>query len=240
MKVFIVHCHPEAQSFNAAMTRTAMTCFEGDGHAVIVSDLYQMGFDPVSDRKNFTTVKDSHYFKQQIEELHASDHNGFAAPIEDELKKLEACDVLILQFPLWWFGLPALLKGWVDRVMVMGRVYGGGRWYDNGRFKGKRAMLSLTTGGPESIYATDGLNGDIDHILYPINHGILRFTGFDVLPPFIAWGPAHADAGTRETYLRDYQERLAALTTTAPIAYPPLAAYDPNTFRLRVDEAKLG
>jgi NAD(P)H dehydrogenase (quinone) len=238
MKVFIVHCHPEAQSFNAAMTHTAKTYFESNGHAVIISDLYQMGFDPVSDRKNFTTVKDPHYFKQQIEELHASENDGFAASIENELKKLETCDVLIFQFPLWWFGLPAMLKGWVDRVMVMGRVYGGGKWYDEGGFKGKRAMLALTTGGPESTYAPDGLNGDIEAILYPINHGILRFVGFDVLPPFIAWSPAHADAIAREAYLQAYQQRLATLTTTAPIAYPPLAAYDPETYRLRAGDTK--
>lgn len=120
--------------------------------------------------------KDPHYSKQQIEELHASEHQGFAADIEMELEKLERCDLLILQFPLWWFGLMARLKGWVDRVM---------------------AMLALTTGGPESIYQPDGLNGDIHQILYPINHGILRFTGFDVLPSFIVWGPAYLDTAAR-------------------------------------------
>lgn len=78
-----------------------------------------------------------------------------------------------------------------------GRVYGGGKWYDAGVFSGKRAMLALTTGGPESIYQPDGLNGDIHQILYPINHGILRFTGFDVLPSFIVWGPAYLDTAAR-------------------------------------------
>ncbi len=115
----------------------------------------------------------------------------------------------------------------------MGRVYGGGKWYDAGAFKGKRAMLSLTTGGPDGIYRADGLNGDIHQILYPINHGILRFTGFDVLPPFIAWGPAHVDEATRRGYLDAYRQRLADWNMTVPIAYPSLNDYDEQTFRLK-------
>ncbi|MDJ0723466.1 MAG: NAD(P)H-dependent oxidoreductase [Desulfobacterales bacterium] len=231
MKTLIVHAHPEPRSFNAAMTATAVAYFEEAGHDVQISDLYAMAFDPVSDRRNFKSVHDPDYFKQQAEEQHASKVDGFAPDIRREIEKLEWCESLILQFPLWWFGLPAILKGWVDRVMVMGRIYGGGRWYDSGRFAGKRAMLALTTGGPQNIYRPDGLNGDIHQILFPINHGILRFTGFDVLPPFIAWGPAHVDEATRQGYLAAYRRRLATWAQTAPIAYPSLAEYDPQTYR---------
>jgi hypothetical protein len=49
---------------------------------------------------------------------------------------------------LWWFGLPAALKGWAERVFAMGRTYGGGHIDETGVFRGKRALLSLTTGGP--------------------------------------------------------------------------------------------
>ncbi len=232
MNVFIVHAHPEPRSFNAALTRAAVAFLEAEGCAVQVSDLYAMPFDPVSDRRNFTSVRDADFFKQQVEELHASETNGFASDILDEIEKLEWCDALILQFPLWWFGLPAILKGWADRVLVMGRIYGGGKWYDHGAFAGKRAMVSVTTGGPASMYKPDGLNGDIQQILFPINHGILRFTGFDVLPPFIAWGAAHVDDETRGAYLSQYRRRLAGFRTAAPIAYPSLKDYDPQTFRL--------
>ena len=86
------------------------------------SDLYRMRFNPVSDRRNFTTVKDADCLKLQVEEAWASESGGFAPDIEAELRKLEACDLLILQFPLWWFGLPAIMKGWVDRVLAMGRT----------------------------------------------------------------------------------------------------------------------
>jgi NAD(P)H dehydrogenase (quinone) len=200
------------------------------GNQVQVSDLYAMGFDPVSDRRNFLTQKDPAYLKQQVEELHASESHSFAPDIQAEMDKLDWCHCLILQFPLWWFGLPAILKGWVDRVFAMGKVYGMGKWYDNGVFAGKRAMLSLTTGGPASIYAPDGLNGDLHQILFPINHGILRFTGFDVLPPFVAWAPARVGDEVRKQYLAEYRARLEHLQNTPPIPYPSLGEYDPRTF----------
>ena len=85
MKTFIVHAHPEPQSFNAAMTDTAQTFLQEQGHSVRISDLYAMAFDPVSDRRNFQSVCNPDYFKQQAEEQHASQVNGFAPQIEAEI-----------------------------------------------------------------------------------------------------------------------------------------------------------
>lgn len=233
MKVLIVHAHPEPQSFNGALTRTAVETLERLGHSVTVSDLYAMGFDPVSDRRNFTTIKDPDYFKQQLEEMHASEHNGFSLDIHAEMQKLEQGNLLILQFPLWWFGMPAILKGWVDRVFAMGRIYGGGKWYDQGAFRGKRAMCSVTTGGGESIYSPTGLNGDIQQILFPINHGILYFTGFDVLPPFLVHAPVRMEIEAREAQLERYRTHLRNLPNLSPIPYPKLADYDETSFVLK-------
>ena len=177
MKVFIVHAHHEPKSFNGALTEAAVAALTDAGHEVRVSDLYAMDFDPVSDRRNFTTVGEADYLKQQVEESHASKNDGFAPDIEAELEKLDWCDVLIFQFPIWWFGLPGILKGWVDRVFAMERIYGGGRWFDDGYFKGKRAMLSLTTGGGPGAFSEKGIVGDIHAHLHPINYGIFRFVG---------------------------------------------------------------
>lgn len=234
MKVFIVHAHPEPQSFNGALTERARAHLHKSGHAVVVSDLYAMNWQARSDRSNFTSIADAAYFKQQAEEVQASELSAFAGDIAAEQEKLFAADVLILQFPLWWFSMPALLKGWIDRVFASGRVYGGGHWYDRGRLAGKRAMVSLTTGGPPSMYGPDGLNGDIDMLLYPIQHGMLRFVGFDVLPPFIAWQPAHLSVAQREACLMAYEERLDQVQTLAPLTFPHLDLYDPVTFRERV------
>jgi NAD(P)H dehydrogenase (quinone) len=229
MRVFIVHAHPEPKSFNGAMTRAATDALTAAGHAVNVSDLHAMGFDPVSDRRNFVTVHDPEHYRQQAEEAHAAAHDGFAPGIQTEMDKLFWCDALILQFPLWWFGLPAILKGWVDRVFACGgRTYGGGKWYDRGVFVGKRAMCSVTIGGLPPMYSERGLNGPISSILFPINHGMLYFTGFTVIEPFLVHAPARIGDDERAACLARYRERVLGLATAPTIPYPTLADYDVN------------
>jgi NAD(P)H dehydrogenase (quinone) len=156
-------------------------------------------------------------FKQQIEEMHATEVGGFAPDIEAELRKAESCDLMIWQFPLWWFGLPAILKGWVDRVFAMGRTYGRDRLYENGVFKGKRALLSVTTGGPREAYQPGGFNGDIDAILRPIHRGMLRFTGWDVLEPNIVYGPVRLSQEERAASLNAWATRLRNIGREMPI-----------------------
>jgi NAD(P)H dehydrogenase (quinone) len=218
MKVFIVYAHPEPGSFNGALFRTAQDVFREGGHEVQVSDLYAMGFNPVVSRKNYTTVKAPDYFKPQIEDMHATESGGFAPDIEAEIRKMEWCDLMLWQHPLWWFGLPAILKGWVDRCFAMGRTYGGGRLYENGVFKGKRAMLSLTTGGPAEAYAKGGFNGDIHAVLRPIHRGILSFTGFDVLAPHIIYAPVRLRNEQRKAILEGFSRRLRQIHEEGPVS----------------------
>ena len=111
MKVLIVYWHPEPLSFNASMFRAARDTFLQAGHEVRTSDLHAMAFDPVSSRKNFITIKDPSFLKQQAEEAYATEMHGFSEEIEEEIQKLEWCDLMVWQFPLWWFGLPGSLKG---------------------------------------------------------------------------------------------------------------------------------
>jgi NAD(P)H dehydrogenase (quinone) len=217
MRVFVVYWHSEPRSFNAAMFHKACETLAASGHEVISSDLHGMNFDPVSSRKNFTSVKDPDYLKLQIEEMNATEIKGFSEEIEKEISKIEWCDLMIWQFPLWWFGLPAVLKGWVDRVFAMGRVYGGSKFYHSGVFHGKRALLSLTTGGPEEAYLKGAFNGEMTGILRPIHRGILQFVGFDVLRPQIVYGPAHMNDEQRKQALASYVTRLQAIDSESPI-----------------------
>ena len=226
MRIFIVHAHHEPTSFNAAMTNEAVTSLRGTGHDVVVSDLYAMSFDPVSDRRNFTTVSEPRYLKQQSEEAYASEHNGFVPELQAEMEKVVWCDALILQFPLWWLGLPAILKGWFDRVLAVGRAYGGGRYFSKGVFSSKRAMCSVTVGGSAEAYSEIGAYGPIAPILFPINHGTLSFVGFNVVEPFIVHAPARMGPDERTTCLAQYRRRLLSLTTAPTIPTPDMANYD--------------
>ncbi len=217
MKVFIVHAHPEPNSFSGAMTKAATDSLTRAGHEFKVSDLYAMKFNPVSDRRNFKSVKDADYYKQQVEETFASENNSFADDIQNEMDKLEWCDALIFQFPLWWFGLPAIMKGWVDKVFAMGRIYGYGAKYETGHFRAKRALCALTTGGGAEAYLPDGHTGDINAVLVPVNVGMFQFTGFDPLPPFVVYTPVRLSEEERQQHLVRYAEYVLQIQTMKPL-----------------------
>lgn len=217
MKVLLVLAHPERRSFNGAMFDRASDALRAAGHDVVTSDLYRMEFDPVSSRRNFVSVRDADYLKLQTEEMYASEVDGFAVEVGTEIAKIETADLMIWQFPLWWFGLPAILKGWVDRVFAMGRTYGNGRVYDTGKFRGKKALLSLTTGGPPAAYLPEGFNGDLNAILRPIQRGVLEFTGFSVLAPEVIYGPVRADQAQRAAWLDAWARRLGSIESEPAI-----------------------
>ena len=216
-KVLIVHAHPEQQSFCSSLRMVAKDYFEELGHSVLESDLYALGFDPVGNKADFKTLNDPNFFKYQMEQVNAFNNDLFVDELRAEMDKLETCDILIFNFPLWWFGLPAILKGWVDRVFAMGFVYGNGKGvYDSGTFKEKTAFITMTTGGPEIAY-NGGKNGDLTTILFPIHHGMFYFAGMTVLPPFISYSPARITEEERKNEIERYKTYLGELETTNPI-----------------------
>ena len=228
MHALIVYAHPEPQSFNGAMKDVAVDTLTAQGWTVEVSDLYAQGFKATADGDDFLQRADPDYLKYAAEQAHAVDvENGFAPDLAEELRKLEAADLLILQFPMWWFSFPAILKGWVDRVFAAGRIYGGEiGMFSKGRFRGRRAMLSFTTGGTPATYGPAGLYGDVDVILWPLQNGVLNFVGYSVLPPFIASAPSKAGADGRAAILKGWGDRLATLDSDAPLYFHPLEAFD--------------
>jgi len=202
------------------MTGRAESVLTLAGHEVEISDLYAMHFDPVSDRRNFHTVANAERLQQQDEEALASKVGSYAPDVQAEIDKLEWCDLLIFQFPIWWLGLPAILKGWVDRVLVLGHAYGGGRWFETGAYRGKRAMCSLTVGSRQHFYGDGGLYAPVEEILYPIHHGIFGFCGFSVLEPFVVYGPNRMSDEERAAELVRYGNALLNQGTAGVIVNP--------------------
>jgi len=216
-KILIIHAHPEPRSFCSGLKDTARSYFESQGDQVQISDLYAIGFDPVGDQRDFKSLNNPEFFKYQLEQMNACKTQGFTDELKLEMDKLLWCDLIIFNFPLWWFGLPAILKGWVDRVFAMGLVYGDGRGvYENGTFKEKSAFVTMTTGGPEMAY-TASANGDMNTILFPVHHGMFYFAGMTVLPPFISWGPARKSEADLKTDLVRYENYLRSIETLKPI-----------------------
>jgi NAD(P)H dehydrogenase (quinone) len=224
-KVFIVYAHPEPQSFNGAMLRVAEQTFRARGDEVRVSDLYAMNFDPVaraSDFKDFGAERLDYFAEQK----RAWTAGALSDDIMAEIEKIAWCDLMILQFPLYWFSAPAILKGWIDRVFVPGFAFGAGKWYERGGLVGKRAMLSLTMNAYPEMMAPDGLNGWLDVHLWPIQSGALAFCGFDVLEPFVANAVAYCDETERAAILERYEQRLCGLADETPLAFHRREEFD--------------
>jgi NAD(P)H dehydrogenase (quinone) len=227
MKVLLVFAHPEPSSFNGALRDVALDALGRQGHEVQVSDLYAMRWKSEIDRDDFPTLAAEARLNVAPASRDAFAANALTSDVKAELDKLRWADALILQFPLWWFSMPAILKGWVDRVFANGFAYGIGehsdrRWgdrYGEGALAGKRAMLIVTAGGWEEHYSPRGINGPIDDLLFPINHGILFYPGYNVLPSFVVFhadridGPGFAHAAER------LRERMRTFETAAPLPY---------------------
>jgi NAD(P)H dehydrogenase (quinone) len=211
MHAHIVLAHPEAQSFNAHLARTAGGALEAQGWSVSVSDLYGMGFDPCERAEHYAARRQPDRFDVQAEQHHASERRTIPDAVAAEIARLDRADLLILQYPMWWHLPPAMLKGWLDRVLIYGEVYASQKRFENGRFVGKRAMLSLTVGTSADTYAFDGRSGDIDLLLWPVNFS-LAYVGYTVLSPFVAYGVEaglrYSDASVVETRLKRVEENL--------------------------------
>lgn len=223
MNCLIVYAHPEPKSFNAALRDAAAEVLRGQGHSVEISDLYAINFKPVVDRNDFLTCHDSTQFNVSIEQRFALKNEGLVSDIVSELERLQRADLLILQFPLWWCSMPAILKGWIDRVFVSGAVYGRSAMFERGRFVGKRALVCITTGAPMEAFGPDSLNGEILNLLAPLHRGVLAFTGMQVLKPFVAYHVPYSGSQGRASLLTDYREYLSALDSIEALPAPRIA-----------------
>ena len=230
MNILVVFAHPEPRSFCGALRDATVTTLARAGHGLRQSDLYAERFKAVADRDDFTKTNPD-FFKYQAEQSRASEQAGFAPDIVAEQSKLAWAELVVFHFPLWWFGLPAILKGWFDRVFALGFAYGGGRWFDHGVFRGKRAVIVMTTGGREDRFREQGLFGPIDWILHSLRVGTLNFCGFDTLEPFVAWGAANVSDAERSAYLAAWRARLGGIVSETPQPFRRLADFPSPVMR---------
>ncbi|NP_001092161.1 NAD(P)H dehydrogenase, quinone 1 L homeolog [Xenopus laevis] len=226
-RAFVVLAHAEKTSFNYAMKEAAVQALKSNGWDVTVSDLYAMNFNPVVSRNDITgNVTDPDHFSYPAETTQAWKEGRLSQDIVEEQKKLEAADLVIFQFPMYWFGLPAILKGWFDRVLTSGFAYTFTSMYDNGHFKNKKAVLSFTTGGMESMYTSAGINGDMNVALWPIQRGVLHFCGFQVLEPQICYSIGHIPPEKRSEILEAWKARLSKICEEKSISFVPNENFD--------------
>lgn len=231
--ILIVHAHPEPKSFSASMKNEAAAQLQRAGHSVQVSDLYAMGFDPVASAEDLLSPANRDYCVYALEQRHATANGTFTADIRQELEKLRWCDLLILNFPVFWCSTPAMLKGWIDRVLASGVVYGGKRFYDRGGMQGKRVLVSVTIGGQEHMFSPDGVHGPLKDMLKHLLQGTLGYAGFSVLEPFVAWHIPYLSEDQRKSVMEAWTMRLSTLAEEQQdIPMPSLSDFDDKLQRL--------
>jgi len=226
MKVLIVHAHPEPKSFTAALRDQAVETLQAQGHEVQVSDLYAMNWNPVASADDFSSRENPEYLVYALEQRLGVKSQSLAPDIQQELDKLLWADLLILNFPIFWFSAPAMLKGWIDRVLVSGICYGGKRFYDQGGLSGKKALVTVTLGGREHMFGDGAIHGPLEDMLRPILRGTLAYVGFEVLEPFVAWHVPYISDEARKEFLQGYQQRLEHLSDDLPMQFPRLSQFD--------------
>lgn len=228
MHVLIVQAHPEPGSFNGQLTTVACAALEAARQRVTISDLYAQNFDPLEAGRQYHHRLDPSRFVPLAEQRHASQRGALPPDVLAEIEKLEAADLLLLQFPLWWHGPPAMLKGWFDRVFVSGRIYRSRKRYDSGHFRGKRALLSVTTGAPAAAFGPGARGGDMEVMLWPLHYS-LHYLGFSVLAAhchFEASGHGYSYGSQQETQRRlrediaAWRRRVVRLSEERPLSFP--------------------
>lgn len=221
-----MHAHPEPSSFTAALRDRAVTSLQSLGHQVVVADLYAEGFTPAASRDDFQTTANPDRFHYQAEQLHAAHNDGFAEDLRREHKRLQDADALVLTFPLWWGGPPAMLKGWFDRVLAYGVAYQDGQRFESGWFGGRPAVMGVVTGGTQQRFSPGGTYGDIERVLWPVQHCTLRYLGMRAADPFVAYAAPRVEDEARQKYLTTWGDYVAAVVgpLTATPTGPPSAA----------------
>src|SRR5215471_4963046 len=136
MRVLVIYAHPLADSFAGALHRAVVTALERGGHEVDDCDLYAMGFDPVM---------------KPVERRAHNTANPDLSLVEHHVERLRAADALVLCFPVWWYGMPAILKGYFDRVWQPGVAFilpAGGGAIRPGLPQIRRLAVVTTYGAP--------------------------------------------------------------------------------------------
>jgi NAD(P)H dehydrogenase (quinone) len=221
--VLVVHAHPEPASITSRLKDAFVDELAGRGHRVVVSDLYADSFVPSVTRQDFVEQAHEQHFWVLEEQQHASDHDGFAPEITEQIARVRSSDFVVLSFPLWWYSVPAILKGWIDRVFVQGFAFTATDTFAHGPLTGKSGMLMLTAGYGPNDFGPGGSSGDLDILLHHIQYGTFGYAGMSVLPMFAAMEADSADASRLAAWEASVRQRAQTLAMTEPLALGPLS-----------------
>ena len=214
-----VHAHPRRRSLNGRLFQEGVQALSAR-YQVATSDLYAQGFDPVLGHRDLGNSPDGSGGDGGIAELvgDAFAQGRLPADVREEQAKLASAELLVLQFPLWWYGPPAILKGWFDRVLTAGFAYGDldpenglPRRYGDGGLLGRKALVVVTAGEDARSIGTRGISGDLDSLLFPLTHGTLWYVGIEALDLHGVHDAGTLGAGGLEREVERLRQRLRGI-----------------------------
>lgn len=222
--VLWLSAHPEPQSLSGSLRQDGIAHLRARGVHVTESDLYAMDWDPVVSRRD-AGVQEHERFSVSADTRRAYVDGRLPDDIAAEQEKLQLADAVVVHFPLWWYGMPSILKGWFDRVLVSGFAFGkepgSGRRlrYEQGPFTGKRGLAVVTIGDRPASIGPRGKSGELEELLFGLLHGTFAYTGMSALSP---WALPSADFTEDYDAARDsLLTRLDGLFEEDPIPYRP-------------------
>ncbi|PWK12841.1 NAD(P)H-dependent oxidoreductase [Tumebacillus permanentifrigoris] len=190
MNALIIYAHPNPASFNAGIKETLVSELTTCGHDVHVRDLYELNFNPVLSSLDIVSMNNG----QTPEDIAA------------EQREIEWADILFVVYPTWWISMPAILKGYIDRVFSHGFAFKYGENGAEGLLKGKLGFVVQTTGSPEQMLAAAHL---VESMETAVQYGTLGFCGIQTLAHKIFFEvPASTDE-QRAAMLNELKQLIA-------------------------------
>jgi NAD(P)H dehydrogenase (quinone) len=141
MKHLIIYAHPNPESLNGQLQKALKAHLQENGHEVILRDLYALNFNPVL----------------SLEDLAGQRRGTVAEEITIEQNHISWADIITFIYPIWWTGLPAIMKGYIDRVFSYGFAYSYDQGIQKGLLGGKTAIIVNTHGKSNEDYQANGL-----------------------------------------------------------------------------------
>jgi NAD(P)H dehydrogenase (quinone) len=183
MKVLVVYAHPHPESFNHAVLEKFVQGLQAKGHEVEILDLYAADFNPLLSAADLASLQ----------------AGATPADIQSQQAKVAQAEGLAFIFPIWWSSMPAVLKGWIDRVFSLGFAYAFTEEGPLGLLKHKKALLITTAGGDQAFFDHSGIQKAIQ---MTIDVGIFGFTGIPKIQHEFFYNVIQIDPATREGYLQ--------------------------------------
>jgi NAD(P)H dehydrogenase (quinone) len=176
MKHLVIAAHPRPNSLTMSLAHTYVAELAALGHQHTLYDLYSMGFDPVL---TSTEIAQPQSLSRSPEVLQAQ-------------QDIQAADVVTVVYPLWWLSMPAILKGYIDRVFARGFAYESRQGVVHGLLSGRKCIIVTLSGAPLPVLAGTGRWDAVTmlqdtHVFQAVGFELLEHLHFDhILPDLTA------------------------------------------------------